>query len=93
MARPRTLEEFPSGFIYKPGLLTADEERSLLDEIERLSFDEIRMHGVVAKRTAKHFGLDYDYEGRSIIEAPLFMPPPRGPASLARWGRSWRPAA
>jgi alkylated DNA repair dioxygenase AlkB len=74
VARPRTLEEFPSGFIYKPGLLTADEERSLLDEIERLSFDEIRMHGVVAKRTAKHFGLDYDYEGRAIIEDAESIP-------------------
>jgi DNA oxidative demethylase len=26
------------------------------------------MHGVVAKRTARHFGLDYDYERRGVIE-------------------------
>ena len=54
--------------MYEPDLLTADEERALLVEIERLSFDEIRLHGVVAKRTAKHFGRDYDYGGRSITE-------------------------
>ena len=40
----------------------------MLDEIERLEFDEIRMHGVVAKRTARHFGLDSDYERRTPLE-------------------------
>jgi DNA oxidative demethylase len=68
VARPRAIEERPEGLIYEPGLLTEHEERSLLQEIERLRFDEIRMHGVVAKRTARHFGLDYDYERRTTIE-------------------------
>ena len=27
------------------------------------------MHGVVAKRTARHFGVDYDYERRAPIPA------------------------
>jgi alkylated DNA repair dioxygenase AlkB len=58
----------PEGLVYRPDLLTAAEERSLLDDIEQLRFDEIRMHGVVAKRTARHFGLDYDYERRGVIE-------------------------
>ena len=26
------------------------------------------MHGVVAKRTARHYGVDYDYERRGLIE-------------------------
>jgi alkylated DNA repair dioxygenase AlkB len=26
------------------------------------------MHGVVAKRTARHFGLDYDYERRAAVQ-------------------------
>ena len=60
--------EWPAGLVYEPDLLSAGEERELLEQIEGLSFDEIRMHGVVAKRTAKHFGLDYDYEGRAIVE-------------------------
>jgi hypothetical protein len=34
----------------------------LLGEIEVLDFREIRMHGVLAKRTARHFGLDYDLD-------------------------------
>ncbi len=67
-ARPRTLEERPEGLVYRPELFSVGEERALLDELERLEFDEIRMHGVVAKRTARHFGLDYDYERRGVIE-------------------------
>jgi alkylated DNA repair protein (DNA oxidative demethylase) len=57
----------PPGLVYKPELITTEEERELLDHIEALDFDEIRMHGVVAKRTARHFGFDYDYERRGLI--------------------------
>ena len=60
--------EAPEGLVYRPDLVSEDEERALLDEIERLEFHEIRMHGVVAKRTARHFGFDYDYERRSAVE-------------------------
>src|ERR671939_1716515 len=58
----------PEGLVYRPDLLSEDEERELLEEVERLEFDEIRMHGVVAKRTARHFGFDYDYERRAAVE-------------------------
>jgi alkylated DNA repair protein (DNA oxidative demethylase) len=68
MARPRTVEESPVGLVYRPELVSEAEERALIDELERLEFHEIRMHGVVAKRTARHFGLDYDYERRGVIE-------------------------
>ena len=60
--------ERPRGLVYQPELLTPVEERALLDQIERMRFDEIRMHGVVAKRTARHFGLDYDYARRDALE-------------------------
>jgi alkylated DNA repair dioxygenase AlkB len=62
-------EEPPAGLVYRPELISAAEERELLDRLERLDFEEIRMHGVVAKRTARHFGVDYDYEGRAPVEA------------------------
>jgi alkylated DNA repair dioxygenase AlkB len=74
VARPRGVEEEPEGLVYRPALLTEDEERALLDELERLDFDEIRMHGVVAKRTAKHYGLDYDYERRVPVDAAEPVP-------------------
>jgi DNA oxidative demethylase len=57
----------PEGLVYRPELLGEAEERVLLDELERLEFHEIRMHGVVAKRTARHFGVGYDYERRSAV--------------------------
>ena len=62
-----TVADRPEGLVYRPELLTPDEERALLDELERLDFHEIRMHGVVAKRTARHFGVDYDYDARAAV--------------------------
>jgi len=58
----------PRGLVYREGLLSADEEQALLGALEGLDFDEIRMHGVVAKRTAKHYGLGYDYKRRRPLE-------------------------
>jgi alkylated DNA repair protein (DNA oxidative demethylase) len=68
MARPRAIEEPPEGLVYRPELLSETEERELLRRFDHLDFAEIRMHGVVAKRTARHYGLDYDYERRGIVE-------------------------
>jgi alkylated DNA repair dioxygenase AlkB len=58
------LEE-PEGLIYLPGLLTVAEERKLLDVLAGLRFDPIVMHGVAARRVARHYGLGYDYEART----------------------------
>jgi DNA oxidative demethylase len=89
MGRRSESERLPEGFTYRADLLSEDEERRLLDKVERLEFDEIRMHGVVAKRTAKHFGLDYDYEGRRPLDdaepIPDWLEPVRErAAALAR---------
>jgi len=62
-------EEPPAGLVYRPELISEPEERGLLDRLERLELEEIRMHGVVAKRTARHFGVDYDYERRAPVAA------------------------
>jgi alkylated DNA repair dioxygenase AlkB len=67
MARPRAIEERPDGLVYRPELLSEDEEHELLRRFDALDFGEIRMHGVVAKRTAKHYGLDYDYDSRAVV--------------------------
>jgi alkylated DNA repair dioxygenase AlkB len=68
-------EDRPEGLVYRPELLSVEEEHALLRELERLEFDEIRMHGVVAKRTARHFGLDYDYERRGVTREVEPVPP------------------
>jgi DNA oxidative demethylase len=58
----------PEGLVYRPELISESDEQALVDELERLDFNEIRIHGVVAKRTARHFGVDYDYERRAIVQ-------------------------
>ena len=62
-----TEQEAPEGLVYRRDLLTAEEEQALLGKFDHLEFGEIRMKGVVAKRTAKHYGFDYDYERRAAI--------------------------
>jgi alkylated DNA repair protein (DNA oxidative demethylase) len=63
----------PEGLTYRAEFLTREEERELLVHVERLPYEEVRMHGVVARRKTIHFGWDYDYEGWSISPAD---PPP-----------------
>jgi alkylated DNA repair dioxygenase AlkB len=62
---PRAPSEEPEGLVYRPELIAADEEAALLDVFESLRFDPIVIHGQAARRTARHFGLDYDYEART----------------------------
>ena len=76
----------PAGLSYQPDVLSADEERAVLEELDRLEFDEIRMHGVAAKRTAKHLGFEYDYEHRGLVAdaepMPHWLQPVREKAAL-----------
>ncbi len=37
-----------------------------MSQIEELSFSEVRMHGVTAKRCVVHFGWDYGYDSWTI---------------------------
>jgi alkylated DNA repair dioxygenase AlkB len=71
--------------VYQPDLLAEADERALLGIFGELRFDEIRMHGVVAKRTARHFGFDYDYEARQALEEaepiPEWLEPVRATAA------------
>jgi alkylated DNA repair dioxygenase AlkB len=73
----------PPGFTYVAEFLTEDEEREVIGAVETLPFHQVRMHGVVARRTVIHFGFDYDYEGWSIRETD---PPP--PFLVALRGRA-----
>jgi alkylated DNA repair protein (DNA oxidative demethylase) len=57
--------EEPQGLVYQPELLSVEEEATLLGELESLRFDPIVLHGRAARRTGRHFGLDYDYEART----------------------------
>ena len=74
--RMRQLEFFrnegalPEGLIYSPEFISRDEERQLMAAIGDLQFGEIKMHGVVAKRRATHFGRSYEYESARVSAAP-----------------------
>jgi DNA oxidative demethylase len=55
----------PEGLVYEAEFVDEDEQQELLAEISSLEFDEIRMHGQVARRSAKHYGISYDYDNPS----------------------------
>jgi DNA oxidative demethylase len=72
--------DLPDGFLYRPELVTDDEEAELLDRISLLSFSEVRMHGVVARRRVAHFGWHYHFDSRGLTpgpEPPEFLLPLR----------------
>jgi alkylated DNA repair dioxygenase AlkB len=62
---PRSPSEEPEGLVLREELLTPDEESDLLERLSALRFDPIVMHGQAARRTARHYGLGYDYESRT----------------------------
>jgi alkylated DNA repair protein (DNA oxidative demethylase) len=55
----------PQGLRYAPELVPEPLERDLLAVFEELRWDPIVIRGQAAKRTARHYGLDYDYEART----------------------------
>jgi alkylated DNA repair dioxygenase AlkB len=61
----RAPSEEPEGLVYEPELLSSGEEAELLERFESLRFDPIVLHGRAARRTGRHFGLDYDYGART----------------------------
>jgi alkylated DNA repair protein (DNA oxidative demethylase) len=61
----RAPSEQPEGLVYEPELLSPEVEEALLEHIDSLRFDPIVIHGQAARRTARHYGLGYDYEART----------------------------
>lgn len=46
------------------GFLSETDERDLLERFGSLDFEQIRMKGVVARHTARRYGMGYDYGRR-----------------------------
>jgi DNA oxidative demethylase len=57
----------PDGLVYRPGFVTEGEERQVLGVVEAMEFRTITMHGQTARRTVRHFGLDYGYESWELV--------------------------
>ena len=70
MGRMRGVIEEPTGLRYIPSLLSEDRERELLERARGLQFDEVRMHGQVARRVVRHFGVQYAFESAAIAAGP-----------------------
>ena len=70
-----TRTDLPSGFRYIPDFLSDSDERELLRFVQTLTFNEVRMHGVAAKRRTAHFGWMYGYETWEITPGPPIPDP------------------
>ncbi len=60
----------PEGFSYQPDLIARDEEHELIGHIQSLPFKPFDFHGHLANRQVVGFGSRYDYERRTVVEAP-----------------------
>ena len=72
--------DLPEGMGYRPELISAGEERTLLDKIPALPFREFEFHGFLGKRRTVSFGWHYDFNGGGLKQAgelPDFMTPLR----------------
>jgi alkylated DNA repair protein (DNA oxidative demethylase) len=80
----RAPTEEPQGLLLRADTLTPEEERELLERFEELRWDPIVIRGQAARRTARHFGLGYDYEARTPRPGeaiPGWLEPPRRAAA------------
>src|SRR5262245_62699536 len=70
----------PDGFAYQPDVISADDERRILDRIASLPFRPFEFHGYVANRRVVSFGWRYDFAGRALTKSepmPDFLSPLR----------------
>jgi alkylated DNA repair dioxygenase AlkB len=67
---------FPAGFRYQPDLISRDEERRLLHEMEALHFKPFEFQGFTGKRLVVSFGWRYDFNGGGLqktVQIPDFL--------------------
>ena len=70
----------PTGFLYAPDLIDADEEARLVAAFADLPFKEFEFHGFLGKRRVVPFGFRTDYNGGGLQQAapiPPFLLPLR----------------
>jgi DNA oxidative demethylase len=73
-SRPVAIVEDVEGLGYVEEFVGPEEERELLAFLDRLEFHAVTMRGQTAKRTVRHFGLDYDYEGGELTATDPLPP-------------------
>ena len=71
MSRPQKtirLINPPYGFLYSKDVISPDEERELVQYVERLPLTEFEFHGYLAKRRTISFGWHYKFGEESLEE-------------------------
>ncbi|CAA9480752.1 MAG: hypothetical protein AVDCRST_MAG45-154 [uncultured Solirubrobacterales bacterium] len=64
--RPAEPSPLPEGLVYREEFVTAEEERGLLDLLDALDFQPVVMRGRTARRSVRHFGLEYSYQRKEL---------------------------
>lgn len=81
MEPPATL---PAGFVYRPGVVSAEEEAELVARFAALPFREFEFHGYLGKRRTVSFGRHYDFTDMTVRKTdpiPDFLTPLRDKAA------------
>jgi alkylated DNA repair dioxygenase AlkB len=60
------------GLIYRPGFLSPDEEREVLEGIRALDFRPVVFRGVTARRRVVQLGVHYSFTSRALTDAAPF---------------------
>jgi len=69
------VQEAPEGLGYREQFISEQEERQLVSLLSSIEFRPVVMRGQAARRTVRHFGLDYDYDSGDLVPAePLPAP-------------------
>jgi alkylated DNA repair dioxygenase AlkB len=66
---PQPSEGQPEGLVYRAEFMSGEEEQQLLSVLSSIDFRAVVMRGQAARRTVRHFGLDYDYESGELVPA------------------------
>lgn len=75
---------WPEGFDYREGVVSADDERPLIEQFRELPFKPFDFHGFLGNRRVVSFGWRYDYSGgalRPSDDIPPFLLPLRQQAA------------
>ena len=74
----------PSGLVYAPAFVDAEEEKALAERISALPFKPFEFHGFTGNRRTVSFGMHYAFDGSGLREAepiPGWLKPLRARAA------------
>jgi alkylated DNA repair dioxygenase AlkB len=60
----------PSGFAYRPEVITPAAEQALAARLATLPFEPFQFRGYEGRRRVVSFGMRYDFNGAGLVQAP-----------------------